>query len=125
MRASWDQKHKALWLRAWAAEAGLAALSHDEAVQLVVAGALPPPLADLWARKAAEQRHVGALVAAATRGDRIALQVCAPACPAGTLPRALRRMMDARQVRGVGKACIRLLKSQGGFIASSGSAWPE
>ena len=74
MRASYDQKRKALWLRAWAAEAGLAALSHDEAVQLVVADALPPPLADLWARKAAEQRHAGALVAAAARGDLPALQ---------------------------------------------------
>ena len=75
MRASYDQKHKALWLRAWAAEAGLAALSHDEAVQMVVADALPPPLAELWARKAAEQRHVGALVAAAARGELPALQV--------------------------------------------------
>ena len=75
MRASRDQKHKALWLRAWAEEAGLAALSHDEAVQMVTADALPPPLADLWARKAAEQRHVGALIAAATRGDLPALQV--------------------------------------------------
>ncbi|KAK9823061.1 hypothetical protein WJX81_005401 [Elliptochloris bilobata] len=69
-----EQKHKAGWLRTWAAEAGVASLSHDEAVQMVATNALPPQLADLWACKSAEQRSVGVLIAAASRGDLPGLQ---------------------------------------------------
>ena len=81
MRLSRDKKHKAQWLRKWAQQEGVAQLSIDEAEQLVLADALPPALAELWARKAGEQRMVGALLAACSRGDLAALQVRPPLAP--------------------------------------------
>lgn len=78
VRLSRDKKHKAQWLRKWAQQEGVAQLSIDEAEQLVLADALPPALAELWARKAGEQRMVGALLAACSRGDLAALQVRPP-----------------------------------------------
>lgn len=82
VRLSRDKKHKAQWLRKWAQQEGVAQLSIDEAEQLVLADALPPALAELWARKAGEQRMVGALLAACSRGDLAALRVRAPRRPA-------------------------------------------
>ena len=78
VRLSRDKKHKALWLRKWAQQEGVAQLSIDEAEQLVFADALPPALSELWARKAGEQRMVGALLAACSRGDLTALQARPP-----------------------------------------------
>jgi len=101
------QRQKATWLRAWAREAGAAQLSIDEAAHMVAADALPPDLAALWARKAAEQECVAALVAAAMRGDLPALQARAAPAPPAWVPQRVPRGAGADAWHVQGAACDR------------------
>jgi hypothetical protein len=101
------QRQKATWLRMWAREAGAAQLSIDEAAHMVAADALPPDLAALWARKAAEQECVAALVAAAMRGDLPALQARAAPAPPAWVPQRVPRGAGADAWHVQGAACDR------------------
>ena len=68
------QDHKAKWLYIWAKEAGLVA-SRDEVAEMLATNSLPPPLAQLWKEKTAEQKAIEQLCQAATVGDLDALKV--------------------------------------------------
>jgi hypothetical protein len=71
-----EVEERAAWLWRWAQEEGVE-VSRDEAAEALAAGeaALAGPLAELWARRAAQQAGAEALCAAATTGDAAAVEV--------------------------------------------------